>query len=609
MLRTLPLFGAACLLAAHASAQCFSASGTSIAGQMTATTIYTVDDEGISPDLAFGFPFPLDGTNWTHFVVSSNGEIYLTDGTGAVGSVLYGVTNVNALRGVAGDSPRICGFAGDLTAVPNLASWDVLVDSSVAGEVKVTWVGVRHYLGGEDWNMSVKMNAAGIVEFDYEGNFGTPGIFDITGISAGDGVGAATTPSSDLDQGADSGTLALLYETGWANGFDLNGKGLTIIPNGQGGFTSLLTCGSARHDSVGAGCYDVGRASFYQWFTDAGVASATLTGNAINLAPTGDGYLASWLPGIAQALYVPPSANATNLPVLNDDEVTFTPATGFPIPGGTVNELTVQGNGIVAFGAGPTEPTVDNWIPSPERMLDAYHGGVYFWHAYNEEENGDVWAEELNGTIYITFQDVENFPLGVANPSTWQLQINQATGDMFLLFVSIDSDNNPIFGIYPQDHLIGFTPPGASVDPGPVDLATGLPVVTSPDVFALAMSASPAPISTTSTGSTVDYTVANSQEITPSGGIAAGIVALSLTSGNLDLTGVGAPGCFAYVGGLDLTLPFVGPVGQPHTASLQLPPGLPQGLMIYAQAACLSDGVNAFGILTSNGIESRVGPN
>ena len=123
------------------------------------------------------------------------------------------------------------------------------------------------------------------------------------------------------------------------------------------------------------------------------------------------------------------------------------------------------------------------------------------------------------------------------------------------------------------------------------------------------MSASPAPISTTSTGSTVDYTVANSQEITPSGGIAAGIVALSLTSGNLDLTGVGAPGCFAYVGGLDLTLPFVGPVGQPHTASLQLPPGLPQGLMIYAQAACLSDGVNAFGILTSNGIESRVGAN
>ena len=77
----------------------------------------------------------------------------------------------------------------------------------------------------------------------------------------------------------------------------------------------------------------------------------------------------------------------------------------------------------------------------------------------------------------------------------------------------------------------------------------------------------------------------------------------------LDLTGVGAPGCFAYVGGLDLTLPFVGPVGQPHTASLQLPPGLPQGLMIYAQAACLSDGVNAFGILTSNGIESRVGAN
>lgn len=608
MNRSLTLSAAAVLLATTASAQCFSATGTSIVPMMAPTSIYTVDDEGRSSDIPFGFPFVLGGTTWTHFTVESNGEIYLTDGTGPVGATLFGLTSLNAVRGVAGDSPRICAFGSDLQAATS-STWDVLVDSSVSGEVKVSWVGMRHYLGNEDFSMSVTMRAGGLVEFNYAGNFGTPGFADFAAVSAGNAVGSSTTPASDLDMNADSGSIELLYESTWAGGFDLNGKSILILTNGNGGLSSQTICGTAQHNDVGEGCVGVGRESFYQHFTDAGVAATTLTGNVINMARNADGYTASWIPGIASALYVAPTANATNLPVLNDGEFTYTSAAGFPIPGGTVNSLTVTGNGVVAFGPGPAEPVNENWVPDPVTMLAGSHGGVYFWHAYNEEENGDVWAEELNGVLYITFQDVENFPLGVANPSTWQLQIDQNTGDMYMVFVTIDSDNSPIFGFWPQDHLIGFTPPGVSVDPGPVDLATGLPVTTQPDIEALALGASPVPISTPLGGSTVTYTVDNMRELTPGSGVVAGVVAFSLTPSSLDLTPLGAPGCFAYVGTLDVTLPVIGALGQPQSAQLVLPPGLPNGTLLYAQAACLAGGVNAFGLVTSNGIESTIGEN
>ncbi|MCK5943331.1 MAG: hypothetical protein KAI24_15225, partial [Planctomycetes bacterium] len=424
MNRTLSLLACAALAAAPAAAQCFTATGTSIAAQMVPTSFWAAHDEGVSPDQALGFPFPLGGVNWTHLVVSSNGAVYLTDGTGAIGVPDFGMPSLAALRGAAGDSPRICPFAADLEAIPNSSTWDILVDTSVSGEIKVTWVGVQHYFAptAEDFSFSVKLTAAGVVEFSYEGtNYGTPGVFDWVAVSAGNGVGTGTEPVSDLSGNADSGAVEVIYENGWPNGFDLNGLSISIVSNGTGGLLSFRSCGIARHEAVGDGCHDLARESFYQWFTDAGVASTTLSGNGIALSRTADGYTASWIPGVASALYVPPSSGATLLAVLNDDEVTFTPAAGFPIPGGTVSELTVQGNGIVAFGAGPTEPLVDNWIPTPQGMLDGSHGGVYFWHPYNEEEGGDVFAEEVGGVIYVTFQDVENFPLGTVNPSTWQL--------------------------------------------------------------------------------------------------------------------------------------------------------------------------------------------
>ncbi|MCK5942500.1 MAG: hypothetical protein KAI24_11055, partial [Planctomycetes bacterium] len=457
---------------------------------MMPTWVHSVDDEGISPDLALGFTFPMRGVNWTHIAVSSNGVVYLTDGTGAVGDPRFGLASTANLVGVLGDSPRICPFSSDLMA-SMVSPWDIRVDSSVPGEIKVTWVSVAHYSAGvpttEDFSMSARLTSNGVVEFAYEGvDYGDPDANDFVAVSAGDGVAGPPSPS-DLSTTADSGTHEVIYENGWGLGFDLDGLAISLVSNGNGGFASDRSCRIARHEPFGAGCYDLAREAFYQEFPDASVASATLSGNGILMSPTANGYDVSWNPGLAAALYVPPTPGATLLPVLQANQVTFTPSVGFPTPEGAVTDLTVFGNGIIAFGAAPVQHF--GWGPFVPSMFWDPHGGVYFWHIYNEEEGGDVWAEEAGGVIYITFEDVESYPLGTVNPSTWQLQIDQATGAMAMLFVHIDGNNSAVFGAYPQSHLIGFTPPGISQDPGPIDLVADLPMTTMSDVHSLELSA------------------------------------------------------------------------------------------------------------------------
>ena len=138
---------------------------------------------------------------------------------------------------------------------------------------------------------------------------------------------------------------------------------------------------------------------------------------------------------------------------------------------------------------------------------------------------------------------------------------------------------------------------------------TPLPVFTMPDVKALKLSAAPDPISSPTAGSTVVYTVDHALELMPGTGMAVGVVAFSLVSvPSSGLAIIGAPDCAAYVGLFGLTLSFVGTLGAQHVP-LVLPPGLPPGTVMYAQAASLSLGVNAANLITSNAVESVISVN
>ena len=600
----------AVLLVAPLAAQCLPVAGVSIAPLMVATSALPVDDESRSPDLAFvGFTFPIGGGSYSHFVVGSNGEVYLTDGGGAIDPAQFGVSSLAEMRGIAGASPRVMAVSGDLVASLGAPTWDILVDDSQFGQVQITWLSVRSWGSWPAFSMAVTLFSSGHVTLDYAGgDFGSVGWGYYAGVSAGNAVGSGLEVSDDFSSHSDSGALPLLFEEGWQP-FDLQDRSVLITPNGNGGYSSAVTCGLAYHGSYGAGCYDQGRESFYQHFTDAGVAATTLTGNALVMTPAADGFGVVWLPNTAASLYLPPTLAAVAMPVGNDGQVTQALSTPIYLPSKVVRELTVHGNGIIGFGPGPVGPYAENWLPQPAQMMAGTHGGVYCWHPYNAEEGGAVWFEEFAGVTCVTFLDVENFPLMTVNPSTFQVQFYHSAGAIIFVFIDIDSDNSLINAVYPQDHIIGYTPPGVSVDPGGVDLMTQMPLFTVPDVRALLLRASPDPVSSSSSGSTVVYNVDHALELIPGAGAAVGVVAFSLASAPpFGVAVLGAPGCAAWIGSLDLTRSFIGPLGA-QSVSIVLPPGLPPGAVIRAEAVSLSLGVNAVGMITSNAVESVVSVN
>ncbi|MEZ6036175.1 MAG: delta-60 repeat domain-containing protein [Planctomycetota bacterium] len=131
---------------------------------------------------------------------------------------------------------------------------------------------------------------------------------------------------------------------------------------------------------------------------------------------------------------------------------------------------------------------------------------------------------------------------------------------------------------------------------------------------ALQLDASPAPISTATTGTTVTYSISNIPDATGTSGVHVGATVISFVGldPGVDLGTLGAAACQAYVGTLDLMLPFVDTFGaDSNSTTLQLPPGLPPGAQLTAQAVALTVNglLNPAGITTSNGVRSLVHAN
>lgn len=609
LLRAVSLPAITLLATASAHSQCYTVTGNSIASQMTPTGTLPADDEGLSPDIAFGgFAFTIGGATHTHFVVDSNGIVYLTDGTGVVNRPTGGITSLADLRGGAGGSPRATPFSGDFEAVPG--NWDILIDDSVSNEVKITWTGLRYTNGAGNFGMSVRLTANGWLWFDYsQADFDAPTSANFVGISGGNNVGTATALPLDLSQVNVTGSLALIYQNTWPP-FDLPGTGLRFVRIGSGGYVGNQVCGQAGHESIGTACFPTG--SLHQVFSDAAVASAELTGNGLLLTPSSNavGYEAIWLPQIAAGLFAPPTAAATTLATQDDGEVSYPLSSSLTTPFGTFNDLTVHGNGIIAFGSGPVSAGQQNWVPTQSAFAAGAHGGVYCWHNYNETEGGNVLAEQPPGFVHVTFDNVENFPGQSSNPSTWQVQFNKVTGEIWMLFVSIDDDNTPILGFYPQDHLIGYTPPGAALATNPVNLATDLPYSLRQDLPALELAPLGLLTSTSSAGSTATYNIINAPEFVAGSATAAGLLIISGSTipGGLELGVLGAPDCYSYVGDLAVTQSFVGAPGtQPMPVTV--PPGVLPGTVIYLQAAALVSDFNDLGVMTSNAIKTTIASN
>ncbi|MBL8724654.1 MAG: hypothetical protein JNK49_11440, partial [Planctomycetes bacterium] len=312
-------------------------------------------------------------------------------------------------------------------------------------------------------------------------------------------------------------------------------------------------------------------------------AAAALSNTSFTMAPTGSGYVVT----SGGASFVPPSGGAVSL-VLADDSDVDTPAltTPFPYIGGAAGTLRVCSNGYVSVASG----NGTGFLPDVPTFLNAPQTGWWTWHDFNPAAvgSGQVKFEEVGSMVYVTWDGVYNY-LGTtaADASTMQYQFDCSTGNVGIVFGTLSALGNP--------WLVGYSPAGANLNPGSIDLATALPVVLSADTAPLALAASARPV----LGTSYSYDITN---IPGTSLISSVLISLGGASGPV----AGAPGCFQYVN-LFLTssnLVFGSPSG---SFPITLPSGTGFiGLQLHTQAASLVPGVNPLGVLTSNGVISTL---
>lgn len=612
MHRCLATLSSLALVAASATAQCLDLSSIG-------STLGSGDDTLFAP-VAMGISFPMAGAPggpFTHCVASTNGVLYLTNGGAAVGTPTMPYGGAAQLAGVLGDSPRIAPFWKDLQCTGPVSF--VAIDTSVAGRCAVTWLLCNEFFFATPKSFKAELFSTGVVRFSYSTAMLVETATATVGLATGNGIADPGVSDLSTSPVSATGMVYQLFDPA-AVPFDLGTSTIAFTPSG-GGYAVSTLCQPASHKSYGTGCYDVASESFYQYFPTAAAASAALTGQSMRLVPTANGYSVSWGGGT----YVPPSGGAVSLPANDDEQTAVTPSIPLPIPGGSAAVLYVHTNGFVSTAATNdavldnatwNPPTFSDYAPTPG-FRNAPATAFWCWHDYITTSGvGRIKRHEAvvgpDTILYLTWDAVESYPPATANPSTWQLQCNLTTGAVTYVWQTITAIGTGGDPFLPESHLIGYSPGGASRDPGSITLSSTLPLTTMPDQSPLTLTAAPAPVFTLG-GPTglISYTVTNVPDAVPPLGIGLGLLIFSGAPipGGFDLGGLGMSGCDLNIASLDVILTLPGTVGT-ATFMLTIPPPLSAGLSFYSQALSLfppnslPNGQNTFGGLMSNGLQS-----
>ncbi|MCA8976689.1 MAG: hypothetical protein KDC98_18350 [Planctomycetes bacterium] len=330
----------------------------------------------------------------------------------------------------------------------------------------------------------------------------------------------------------------------------------------------------------GDGCYEQ-FASFYEVFP---ANSFDLSNQAIELVAAGAGYVV--LPSAPN--WNAPTAAATVLP-LGNDAVSAAQSLGFtlPYPGGSTAAVHVSSNGF-AWAQPSTDTGCCNG--SAAQLLSQGARWCPLWADLNPAAGGTVYFEQdpANSAAYVTFVNVPE--AGTSSSNTFQIAFF-ATGSVQYRFQQC--------AIGSHVTLTGWSPGGGALDPRSDDLSASLPIVTQPDAVPLGINAAARPIVNTA----VPLLVAGIPAGSPLGAFVGGT---SYFDPGLPLASLGMAGCSQYVS-LEVSTAFV-PVSGGGSFNFMVPndPGL-SGTHVYMQAAVLAAGVNALGVLTSNGVDLRVG--
>ncbi|MCB9887458.1 MAG: hypothetical protein H6838_18345 [Planctomycetes bacterium] len=498
-------------------------------------------------------------------------------------------------------------FDVTLNAPLQFTSLDVnLFTGSISGSVDMYWT-PNTYVGNDTnagaWTLggsgAVTANAmdtpssVALSSFTLApGNYGIALVHNNVAPAYTDGDGTPGVPGSGTNQ--TYSTAELVLRAGASAGGGL-GTGICCDPrvvNCAIGYVVAGTGTVANKSLYGTGCV-AQYASFYERF--ASTPSIDLSNTAFRMLNTGTSYIV--LPGTNA--FVAPSATATNLNLGDDTEATVTLSSALPYPGGSTSSLVVCSNGFISVASG----NGTSYQPLGTALLARPHASWNVWRDFICNATGNVWFEEIGGVAYITWNGVIGYVGTTAGTvtSTFQLQFELATGHVDFVFGSMDTVSVSTWA-GGEGYLVGFSPSGASLDPGSVDLSAVLPtsiVLPGNDIAPLALNASARPLVTT----TINFDTTNIPAGTPFGAVLLGFTQFNP---GIDLTGIGMSGCRQYNEGA-ATLLFLPGGNTSNSLAFTVPNYI--GYQIEAQSVVYAPaaGLTQLGAIASNGLALFLG--
>ena len=369
-------------------------------------------------------------------------------------------------------------------------------------------------------------------------------------------------------------------------------------PNVRVHYTPATTC--ALSTTVGAGCYDRPVA----WFEDV-TPSATppdlqnlslalhWQGTYYDVASGTAALVPSTTPSLTNGAFGASSSNSW-------DDALSIPLTlpfVFPVPGvGSTNTITIGSNGFVYLAAESTSSfeICGGFYGERTRFADGPPRLAAFWHDLDVTASGSLHydVDPANQFVRITWNQVATWSVANA-PNTMQLTLH-ANGDVDLVTGAL---GNPVQN---DRAIMGYASGGGTPLPQPIDITSALPFLSGDGLTPPRLTLATRPLLGASTA-VVTSNVANGTLLQ----VLAGGVAQP--SAPIDLTFLGMPGCALAMTPIVLLAHTLLP-NQTFAEPLAIPNDpLLQGATLVFQAAPLTPGHNAAGMLLSNALCLRVG--
>jgi hypothetical protein len=537
-------------------------------------------DDAVAQNLPLGFTFPGPGNvQVTDISVSSNGFVWLGS------SFDSGCCNGDQFAFVSG-LPRIAPVWMDLYPPSGNGVFFNTFPAApgVPARAVITWDQVPEYANNVPFTVQLQLFDNGSFTFLYDGNVTNAWHTMLVGVTEGNNATPNSIDFSSISSSNPylSGANPTLFEE-QSQVFDLAGSSYQFLPNGSGGYIVLdrPNCAMGRVTKFGRGCPQPAVAyELFDWQ------------NLIDLSNTAIDFVGNATAGYVAIPTTGFFTGYSNVVPAGDDTVSgpYTLPFTFTFPGGSTNQIDISSNGFLWLSTG-------NWDPrccygDPTTFLNDGPSIAALWQDLNPNNGGNVYFDvDPNGTeVHITWANVPEYYNTGANTAQITLR---SDGSFRLSWQNVANVSH--------DCLVGFSQGNGALDPGSIDFSAALPFTMSAGGAPLALD--PQFGSRPQIGGTFTMEIGSYPASSLFGVMALGLIQ-HLTG--IDLTGLGMPGCRQHVS-LDATQ-FVPLLQNPAPFAMTLPNNTAfLGLELQAQALTLSPGVNALGVVSSNGLTLRVG--